>query len=140
MKCKYCGEEFGRLDRYGRRRQEVYGRPRLFCSDSCRVNWHRRADSLNHAIDRAMSNLQTVRSSVKRHPDLMPALLPRLNRLKDEINDLLLLCRDPERQQLMNMLYERSARICNAPVGNESAGAKSLQPGRNDNSGGDDDV
>jgi hypothetical protein len=87
-----------------------------------------------------MSNLQTVRRSVKKHADLMPEMLPRLNRLKDEINDLLLLCRDPERQQLTNMLYDRSRHIRNAPVSNEIAAPKSVQPGCNDSSGGDDDV
>lgn len=79
-----------------------------FCSATCRKRWSRRGDALKLASGEIMYQLGQVRMTIKQWDDLTPDAIQILNRMKAEINDLLLLAREPDAMAKVGMLYERS--------------------------------
>ena len=79
MNCKQCGTELNRWSRSDKK----------FCSATCRKAWSRRADGAKRSLKNIMRDLQTVRLTIKKHPDLKTNFNDDLKRLRDEITDIL---------------------------------------------------
>lgn len=79
--CLHCGSK---LDWH--RRQDA-----KFCDANCRKAYNRRGDKAKKASKNIMSELQIIRLTIKRHPDLRNELNEQLKMLRDELNDILAL-------------------------------------------------
>lgn len=77
--CLHCGSK---LDWH--RRQDA-----KFCDANCRKAYSRRGDNAKRASKNIMRDLQTIRLTIKRQPDLRTGLNDELKHLRDEINDIL---------------------------------------------------
>lgn len=78
-KCEQCGKEFSRWDRSDKK----------FCDAACRKAYSRRGHAAKRALDHIMSDLQTIRLTIKKHPDQQKKINEQLKRLRDEITDIL---------------------------------------------------
>jgi len=78
---------------------------KLTCSDKCRKRRNRRQRDARTAIHLAMFELGKIRDSLKRR-ETVPRFIGDLNRLKAEINDLLLMAGDPDAVGRHEMLTE----------------------------------
>lgn len=77
--CQQCGAQFSWYDRSDKK----------FCDAKCRKQWSRRGDASKRSLKRIMIDLQTVRQSLKKHPDLAERTNDELKRLREEITDIL---------------------------------------------------
>lgn len=75
------------------------------CSDTCRKRLQRIRQREKQAWLRAMNELQTIRAGIKRK-ERVPEFIAELNRLKGELNDLLLLAGDPDELGRLGMLQD----------------------------------
>lgn len=82
---------------------------RMTCSAKCRKARERRMKAQHSAWIMALHELQQIRDALKRGEDRKHHR-DCLIRLKDEINDLLLLANDPDRMALTDMLNDMKAR------------------------------
>lgn len=73
------------------------------CGDTCRKRLQRIRAREKKAMSRAMSELQIMRAGIKRR-ERTPEFIAELNRLKGEINDLLLLAGDSEQLAKRDMM------------------------------------
>jgi len=80
---------------------------KLTCSDKCRKRRNRRQRDARTAIHLVMFELGKIRDSLKRR-ETTPRFIADLNRLKAEINDLLLMAGDADAVQRHSMLTEVS--------------------------------
>lgn len=99
-KCLHCGTE---LDWH--RRQDA-----KFCDANCRKAYSRRGDNAKKASKNIMRDLQTIRLTIKRHPDYRTELNDQLKRLRDEINDILSLTDRDEKFSRSELLAGYRAR------------------------------
>lgn len=96
-KCIECGKE---LERWHSRQQ-------LTCSAKCRKRRERRQKDQQSAHTLAMRELQKMRDGIKRGEEL-ERYREQLMRLRDEINDLLLLAKDADQLAKREMLEARA--------------------------------
>lgn len=73
------------------------------CSAKCRKRRERRQKDQHSAYIMALHELQKMRDGIKRG-ETIKDYRQQLNRLKDEINDLLLLVKDPDAVERREML------------------------------------
>lgn len=78
----------------------------LTCSDKCRKRRQRRKQQARQAFSVAMRELGKVRDSIKRREDVDKHIAD-LQRLKGEINDLLVLAGDKDAMARLQMLEDR---------------------------------
>jgi hypothetical protein len=98
-KCVECGKE---LDRWHNRLQ-------LTCSPKCRKRRARRQKDQQSSHVVVMLELQKMRDGIKRGEELV-RYREQLQYLKNEINDLLLLAKDPDSIASREMLEDRARR------------------------------
>lgn len=80
------------------------------CSGKCRKRRERRQKEAYAAHIMVLHELAKIRDSLKRRENI-GEFIPQLQRLKGEINDLLLLAGDREALEKQQMLYDRSRRM-----------------------------
>jgi len=98
-KCIECGKE---LERWQNLKQ-------ITCSAKCRKRRERRQKDQQSAHVVVMLELQKMRDGIKRGEELV-RYREQLQYLKNEINDLLLLARDPDAMAAREMLEDRARR------------------------------
>jgi len=79
------------------------------CSLKCRKRRERRQKDAHAAWILALHELGKIRDSIKRRENVKE-FIPQLQRLKGEINDLLLLAEEPEAMARLQMLEGRARR------------------------------
>ena len=79
----------------------------ITCSVKCRKHRQRRKAEARMAMSLAIFELSKIRDSLKRREDV-PKFIGDLNRLKSEVNDLLLLAGDTDAVNKHQMLTEFS--------------------------------
>jgi hypothetical protein len=97
---RYCSECKKEINRYARSDVET-------CSATCRKRRERRQDKARRAFPLAMYELGKIRESLK-HRERVPDFIAELQRLKAEINDLLVLAGEPESMARLKMLEDRA--------------------------------
>ncbi|MBI1278187.1 MAG: hypothetical protein GC179_08675 [Anaerolineaceae bacterium] len=97
---RYCSECKTRQVRRGQ----------ITCSPACRKKRQRRQEQARLALPLAMYELGKIRESIKRK-ERVPDFIADLNRLKAEINDLLLLAGDIDSVERNAMLMQRKMHI-----------------------------
>jgi len=90
------------------KRNPVTGRAKT-CGTTCRKRRERRQKEASAASIMALHELGKIRDSLKRR-EMRSKLILDLRRLKDEINDLLLLAGDTEALSRQQMLEDRARR------------------------------
>lgn len=91
-------------------RSELIGdQQQVTCSPKCRKRRERRQKDQQSAHVGAMLELQKIRDGIKRGEELK-RYRDQLQRLKAEINDLLLLAKDPDAMAQREMLEDRARR------------------------------
>lgn len=73
------------------------------CGDTCRKRLQRLRQREKEAMAKVMSELQIMRGGIKRK-ERLPEFINELNRLKGEINDLLLLAGDSDQKSKHEMM------------------------------------
>jgi len=97
---RYCSECKEPLPKYCRIDQ-------ITCSPKCRKRRDRRQEQARLALPLAMYELGKIRDSIKRR-ERVPDFIADLKRLKDEVNDLLLLAGDEEAMRRREMMEEHA--------------------------------
>lgn len=95
--CSECRKE---LDRYTRSDIET-------CGSTCRKRRERRQAKAARAFPRAMYELGQIRDGLKRR-ERVPDYVAELQRLKQEVNDLLVLAGEPGLAALLQTLGDRA--------------------------------
>ncbi|MBI5671262.1 MAG: hypothetical protein HZC41_24970 [Chloroflexi bacterium] len=98
-KCSECGKPF----------EGMHLLSKTTCSPKCRKRRERRQKEAHAAWIGALHELQKIRDAIKRDEDIEHHR-ECLNRLKGEINDLLLLAKDTEAMERRAMLEARAQR------------------------------
>lgn len=86
------------------------GSKALTCGPKCRKRRERRQKDAHSAHIMVLHELAKIRESLKRQEDVK-VYRERLIRLKDEINDLLLLANDDDAKARFSMLNDRARRF-----------------------------
>jgi len=60
-----------------------------YCGATCRKRWSRRGDRAKRAYTNILLDLNSIRATIKKHPDLRDDLNEKLKRIKGEVIDVL---------------------------------------------------
>lgn len=77
--CQMCGDPLDSSKRMDTK----------FCSANCRKGWQRRRDAITRGDEAIWFGIGKLRGVLKRHRDLRPETVAKLQRARDEISDLL---------------------------------------------------